>query len=328
MIRAGIVGAGYIARAHAWGYASLPNVELAYVADTDLARATALAERVGATPLDSLDALLATDVDVVSICTPTPTHAKLAMAAMAAGKHVLCEKPIARTVAEAQAMIDQAERSGVKFMVGHVSRYEADHAHARKVVERGDLGELRMASQSITGAFPQWGTDGWFGDVSQSGGPLVDLAIHSIDFILWLFKSPVVRVSAVGVKKDQPFHSYVLATMRFANGGMAQVEASWAHPAPPDAGVSVITELSGTAGRLRWDYDDITSMKVYTGESKQSVLMAGENSFAAELGAFVRSIEEDTQPPVTGVEALQALRVALAALESLESGKSISLEQW
>ena len=71
---------------------------------------------------------------------------------------------------EAIAIANQAERYGVKFMVGHVSRFEADHAHARKVVERGDLGQLRMASQSITGAFPEWGTDGWFADVAQTTG--------------------------------------------------------------------------------------------------------------------------------------------------------------
>lgn len=323
MIRAGIVGAGYIARAHAAAYAALPNVELVAIADANPDRAQALANYFGAEPLDSVEALLALDIDMVSICTPTPTHAQLAIAAMRAGKHVLCEKPIARSVADAEAMIAEAERCGVKLMVGHVSRFEVDHAQAAEVVRRGDLGELRMASQAITGAFPDWGWDGWFSDVTRSGGPLVDLAIHSIDFILWLFNSPVQRVTAVGVQRELPLHTYILATLKFENGGMATVECSWAHPNVPGEAVSVITELSGTEGKLSWSYDSITSMHVYTSEGKRNIMMAGENSFATEIGAFVKAIEEDTTPPVTGSEALDALRVALAALESLETGKTV-----
>lgn len=327
MIRGAIVGAGYIAQAHAYAYATLPNVEFVAVADGNLVRAETLAGQYGVQAVDSLETLLGdATIDMVSICTPTPTHAQLAIAAMRSAKHVICEKPIARTTADAQAMIDEAKRCGVQLMVGHVSRFEADHAQAAAVVRRGELGELRMASQAITGAFPEWGTDNWFADVEKSGGPLVDLAIHSIDYLLWLFNTPVVRVTAVGVKRSLDLHTYVLTTLKFANGGLATVECSWAHPRVPGEAVSVITELTGTQGKLTWNYDTITSMQIYTAEGKRNVLMAGENSFAAEIGAFVTSIEQGTPPPVPGEEALQALRVALAALESLEKGKTVVIE--
>ncbi len=97
--------------------------------------------QAGAAP--DLDALIASDVDLVSICTPTPSHADIANRLMCAGKHVLCEKPISRTLEQAQSMINTACQTGVKLMVAHVSRYEVDHRKAKDVLARGDIGELR-----------------------------------------------------------------------------------------------------------------------------------------------------------------------------------------
>ena len=324
MIRVGIVGAGFIAAAHAQAYASLPEVELAFIADPRREKAERLAGMFGARVAKSTDTLFQADVDVVSICTPTPTHASLAVALLESGKHVLCEKPIARTIAEAEAMLAAVETTGLKFMVGHVSRFEADHQRAKAVLERGDLGHLRMASQSITGPFPEWSRDGWFADAAQSGGPVVDLAIHSFDYLLWLFGSPVTRVSAVGLKRKINLHSYALVTLRFENGGMALVEVSWAHPKAQ--GLSVRTELVGTSGRLSWAYEDIPALRIAKEEGgAKNVVMPGENSFATEIAAFVRCVVDDTPPPVSGLEALAALRVSLAASEALESGRTVRL---
>jgi predicted dehydrogenase len=263
-------------------------------------------------------------VDVISVCTPTPTHAELAIAAMRAGKHVLCEKPIARTPAQAEQMIAVARSTGVKFMVGHVSRYEVDHRKSKQVLERGDLGRLRMGFQSITGPFPEWSSHGWFADVTQSGGPVVDLAIHSFDYLLWVFGSPVVRVSAVGVEGKINLHSYVLTTLRFEDGGMGLVETSWSHPRAQS--LSVRTELAGTRGRLHWDYDGIAPMQVISEAlGKRNLVLVGEDSFATEIADFVRCVVDDTPPPISGDAALEALRVSVAALEALETGRVITL---
>src|SRR5215213_7957011 len=112
MIRAGICGAGFIAAAHARAYAALSHVQLTAVADPRPGKADQLAQRYGASAVASLEELLDAGVDMISICTPTPTHAELATAAIRAGKHVLCEKPIARTVAEAEAMLAAASETG------------------------------------------------------------------------------------------------------------------------------------------------------------------------------------------------------------------------
>ncbi|HKG25395.1 MAG TPA: Gfo/Idh/MocA family oxidoreductase [Thermomicrobiales bacterium] len=321
-MRVGICGAGFVAQAHAHSYAAQPDVEIAVIVDPRLEHAECLATRYGAAVSPEFAALLAPDVDAVSICTPTPTHAALAIAAMRAGKHVLCEKPIARTVPEAEAMLTVAGETGVVFTVGHVARFEDDHRKAQEIVARGDLGQLRMASQSITGPFPDWSAHGWFADAAQSGGPVLDLAIHSFDYLLWLFQDRVVRVSAVGVREKIAVDGYALVSLRFENGGIGLVEVSWLHPR--GQGLLVRNELVGTEGRLCWDYDGIAALQVVKDDGRHNHTMV-PGGWNVQTAGFLRSIREGTAPLVTGHEALDALRVALAALESLEWGRAVSL---
>jgi predicted dehydrogenase len=324
MFKAGIIGAGYIGEYHARGYSGQANARLAMVVDQNLANAQKLAGQYQAEAASDLKALLDSDIELVSICTPTPTHAEIANTLMQAGKHVLCEKPIARSVEQAQTMIETAQRCGVKLMVGHVSRYEADHHKAREILERGEIGELRMAFHSLTSAYPGWSAQNWFGDQAKSGGPIVDLAIHSVDYMLWLFKCPVERVYALGSKQAGAQNHYALASLYFANGGLGLIETSWAHPASAPFGCRV--ELSGTLGRISWDYTQVDGMQTITaGQGRRSYVLEGENSFAVEIADFINCIENDLPSPVPGSQAQEALRVCLAALESLESGRCIQV---
>lgn len=324
MLKAGIIGAGYIGEFHARGYASLPDVKLALVVDRDLASAQKMAQQFQAEAAPDLDALIASDVNLVSICTPTPSHADIANRLMCAGKHVLCEKPISRTLEQAQSMIDTARQTGVKLMVAHVSRYEVDHRKAKDVLVRGDIGELRMAFHSITSTYPGWSTQDWLGDSQKSGGPIVDLAIHGVDYMLWLYQCPVERVYAISTRQKAGHDYYALATLRFANGGLGLIETSWAHP--PSAPLSCRVELCGDRGRIAWDYDQIEGFQAFIeGQGRQSHVLEGENSFAAEIADFIRCIENDLPSPVPASEARDALRVCLAAGESLETGRSVAL---
>lgn len=323
MFKAAIIGAGYIGESHASGYASLPDVKLSMVVDRNQPHALSLAERYKASVGD-MDALIASDVDLVSICTPTPSHAEIANRLMQAGKHVLCEKPVARTLEEAQSMIDTAAQTGVKFMVAHVSRYEVDHRKAKEVLDRGDIGQLKMGFHSITSTYPGWSTQNWLGDVSKSGGPIVDLAIHSVDYLMWLFQSPVVRVYALGSNKTTGNDHYALVQLHFASGGMGLVETSWAHP--PSSALACKVELNGSTGRIAWDYNQIEGMQTFIeGQKIQSHVLEGENSFAAEIADFIHCIENDLPAPVPGTEAKAALQVCLAAQESLLTGRCIEI---
>jgi predicted dehydrogenase len=318
-LRIGILGAGFIAESHARGFASLPaeRARLRAVASRTLSRAADLAGRYSAQAVPDLEALLPL-VDAVCICTPTPSHGAYAMAALQAGKHVLCEKPMARTLAEAEQMLAAARQSGRKLMLGHTCRYEPEHRKAREVLARGDIGALRMAYHSATGPLPTWASDDWFADVAQSGGPILDLALHSFDYLLWLFAAPARRVYAAGDGQ------YALVSLRFEDGGIGQVEASWAHPR--SAPFMVRCELTGTAGVVSWDYEQVAAARYFReGAGPGYHLMPGEDSFALQCDDFVRCVEADSPPPISGEDGLAALRVALAALESCVTGRAVAL---
>jgi predicted dehydrogenase len=323
MLRVGIVGAGFIAKEHAKGYSKFPSdrAKLVAVADVNLDRAKELAESYHAKAVASIDELLDLDVDVISVCVPTPFHSSISIKAMKKGKHVLCEKPMARTVKEAEEMISVSKEMNVKLMIGQVSRYEADHLAARDVLLRGEIGKLYMATETITSAFPSWDT-GWFSNYDMSGGPLLDLGIHSIDFLMWMFNEPVKRVYALGSRYQGDMPTYTLMTMRFTGGGIGMVEASWGHP--PSHPFQYFAEFVGEEGRMKWGYDDLASMKVTKGDnSPEQMIMLGTNSFTREIEAFINCVEKDTLSPISSESALATLKVALAGIESLKTGKAI-----
>jgi myo-inositol 2-dehydrogenase/D-chiro-inositol 1-dehydrogenase len=326
VVKVGLVGAGYIAESHARGYAADPRAELAYVTDPVPEKATALASRYGAQPLPDLDSLLASEVDVVSICTPSPTHAELAVAALGAGRHVLCEKPIARSLADAERIVEAGRRGPGLLMVGHVSRFEPDHHAAYLAVQDGRIGEVRMMSQSLVGERPTWSERDWLSDPDQSGGPLVDLAIHSFDYLTWVSGARPVRVHAVGSAHEDGVVDYAVATVRYDNGAMAVVETSWAHPA--GHGLELTTELTGRDGRITWDYSGTSVGAVrLAGAAPRALSQLGNRGFLAEIGAFLDAVESGGPSPVPAEDGRTALEVALAAAESLRTRRVVHLSE-
>ena len=324
MVRIGLVGAGYIAESHASAYAARPGAEIVFVVDPVADKAAGLAARYAARPLTELGPLLDSDVEVISVCTPSPTHAEIVVAALAAGKHVLCEKPIARSRSDAERIVEAGRRGPGLLMIGHVSRFEPDHRAAREAVLGGRIGEVRMMSQTIAGEMPDWSEQGWLADPDQSGGPLVDLAIHSFDYLTWVCGARPVRVHAVGASRATGLVDYAIATVRYDNGALAMVETSWGHPA--GHGLELATELSGTGGRITWDYGGIAVGSVRrAGEPPRALSQLGNRGFVAEIAAFLDAVESGGPSPVPAEEGLLALEVALAAVESLRTRRAVQL---
>ena len=320
----GLVGAGYIAGSHAAGYAADPRAELAYVTDPVAEKAAALAEQHGAQPVADLAALLESDVEALSVCTPSPTHADVVVAALAAGKHVLCEKPMARTLADARRIDEAGRRSAGVLMIGHVSRFEPDHRAARDAVLGGRIGEVRMMSQSIVGELPDWSEQAWLEDPDQSGGPLLDLAIHSFDYLTWVCGARPERVHAVGSARPDGLVDYALATVRYVDGTLGVVETSWAHPA--GHGLQVATELAGTAGRLSWDYaGTAVGSLTLSDAAPRAISQLGHRGFVAEIAAFLDAACSGGPSPVPAEDGLLAVEVALAAVESLRTRRAVHL---
>ena len=310
---------------HAARWRALP-VELTGFYDTDRERAVALATKYGGLAFASVEALLDSS-DFVDICTPPVEHAAATIAAARAGKHVLCEKPIARHLADARAMIAACEAAGVRLFVAHVVRFFPEFARAKAVLDSGALGRLGVV-RSVRGGAPP-GHSGWFADIAQSGGVTLDMIIHDIDYQRWLC-GDVVRVFARGLTFRGLGVDHALITLRFASGAIGHIEGSWAFPA---GNFRTSIELAGTEGLLVHDSDDAQPLDVryHSGEAPAGAPVIGhparldDDPYYQEFQHFLDALDSGAAFLVTPHDALTALRVALAAIESQRTGRPVDV---
>ena len=323
MRRVAIIGSGNIGSWHASRWQALP-VELTGFYDADPARATALAAQHGGQAFTSLAAALDTS-DLIDICTPPAEHASATIAAARAGKHVVCEKPIARHLADARAMIAACEAAGVRLFVAHVVRFTPEFVSAKAVLDSGALGRLGVV-RSVRGGAPP-GHSQWFSDIEQSGGVTLDVAIHDIDYMRWLC-GDVVRVFSRGLTFRSLTVDHALITLRFASGVIGHIEASWAFPA---GNFRTSLELAGTEGLLAHDSDQAKPLEVQYHAGAASPPMLGspaplhEDPYFLELKHVLDALDSGSAFLVTPDDALAALRVALAAIESLRTGRPVDV---
>jgi predicted dehydrogenase len=326
----GLLGAGMIAGVHAHAYRGSPAVRLVAVADPAPGKAERLAVQHVARVASGLDELLSLGVDVVDVCTPPTAHADATVAALKAGRHVICEKPVTRTLQEARRVVAAAEAAPGLLMVGHVSRFEPDHRRAKELADSGEIGQVRLLTHTTTTSPPGWSEAGWLADPAISGGPLLDQAVHSFDFARWVIGSPAVRVHCMAADTSAGPATYALATARYANGAIAHVECSWAHPVT--RGFKLAAEVVGTTGRLSWSYDHLMGGVLHPREGDPEWFdVLGDRGFTLELRAFFDAIRAGGPSPVPAREATESLRTALAALESARTGRTVDLttyEAW
>lgn len=229
MVRIGLVGCGFMGRMHASVYGSLPNAELVAVADRRSDVVQKFAAEFDCKPYGNLESMLGSEaIDVVDVCLPTHLHASATILAAEAGKHVVCEKPMALTLAEADAMTDACRAKGVELMIGHCIRFWPEYALLKRFVDERRLGDLVSINLTRYGEFPFWSSENWLADESLSGGGVLDMHIHDSDFILYLMGDPL-EVRSWGNLDDRG-PSYVFTTMRFENGCIAHLEGGWNLP--------------------------------------------------------------------------------------------------
>ncbi len=320
----GLLGAGLIAGVHAHAYRDAPGVRIAAVADPVPGKAERIAEQYGARVVPGLDELLDLGVDIVDVCTPPTAHALATITALEAGRHVFCEKPLTRTMDEATAVVNAAETAPGLLMVGHVTRYEPDHRTARELVDAGEIGEVRMLTHSVTSAMPGWTEAGWLADPGRSGGPLLDQAVHSFDYARWVVGAPAVRVTCFAADTHSGPGTYAVATVRYANDAIATIECSWAHPAA--RGFKLAAEIVGTQGRLTWSNSEQMGGVLHPREGDTEWWdVLSDRGFRLELRTFVDAVRAGAPSPVPASEGAEALRTALAAVESAASGRTVDL---
>jgi len=331
MKRVGIVGAGLIGGMHAERWARLP-VELVGFYTRAPAHARAAAERYGGRAFPSLETMLA-EVDVVDICTPTPSHKDLVLAAAAAGKDILCEKPMARHLRDAQEMIAACESAGVRLFMAHVVRFFPEYAHAKAVLDGGHLGRPGVIRAVRGGNYPAPDTQNWYVDFEQGGGVIMDMLIHDIDYARWCF-GDVARVFARGLTFSEVTDAdHVLLTARFNNGAIGHLEGSWAFP---PGNFRTRLEIAGDGGLLEVDSlqrppIQVTLKQEGTGLAAgvpvpESPMHPGDDPYYREIAHFFECLQSGEEFLVTPQDGLEALRIALAAIESLRSGRPVDVE--
>lgn len=322
MTTIGLLGAGGIAHTHLPGWLAQGFTVVIFSVD---GQAPALAAKYGGRAVSSLEALLDT-ADIVDICTPTFTHRELAEQAAAAGKHIVCEKPLALTVADTEAIIAACDRAGVRLFPAHVVRYFPAYAAASEAIRNGRIGAPAIQRFARISTAPR---QPWFSSDELSGGIAMDQMIHDFDYARWI-AGPVQHVFATRVDgQSAPGESTVHAIMTHRSGTLSHVHGVWG---APDTRFQSSFTLSGVDGVLEHDSLAPTSMSIAVNISTTvsgylPPVAAGESPYTAELRDFARAIEEDAPARVTPNDGLEAVRIAAAVNQSIATRSTITIEE-
>lgn len=346
-IRIGLIGAGNIAQnSHIPSYLKRDDVELVAVCDMNEARAKEVKEKYGMKyAVNKIEDIVSIDeIDAVSVCVWNNAHAKAAIAAASAGKHVLCEKPMAMTVVEAEAMCKAARSNKIVFMMGFTNRYRIESMIIKEMADAGRFGEIYY---SKAGWLRRRGTPlGWFTDLSKAGGgPVIDIGVHVID-LTWYFMGkpkPISVCSTVhrnklgdyktkGVSRWKAFDTDDLkfeaedsaaGMIRFENGASMNFEISWAINGK-DTGT--YSNIFGTkAGASLKPFEIYGEEAGYLSDSTPVVNLANDNPFLTEIGHFIECIKEGKEPISTPEDGVQVQKILNGIYDSAKAGKEILL---
>lgn len=322
MVQIGVVGSGFMAETHVEAYKNIDDADVTAVASLEDPEGFIDESGIDAKAYDTAEELMDTeDVDAVDLCTPTPTHRPLVEAAAERGFDTFCEKPIAGNLKDANAIAETADEADIKLMVGHVVRFFPEYRRARDVINDGGIGDPGVARARRLSPFPSWGHEDWYTDRDRSGGVMIDLAIHDLDFLSWVL-GDVNRVYAQRSIWERGEHGHIV--LRFDNGAVGYVEASWGLPS--GQGLVTSLELAGSDGLLEYSGDK-NALTFRTAEDTVVENPVKKEGYERELEAFVESLQNGSQPPVTAEDAISALRLSLAATQSAESGTPIAPEE-
>jgi predicted dehydrogenase len=318
VLKVGIIGAGGMGNVHARQYRKMPDVEVAFY-DHSPEKASAFCERWGYVCAESMDRLIES-VDVVDVCLPTDLHAEVGLKAIASGRAVFMEKPMAGTLDEGHRLVEAADKAGVPFMPGQVVRFFPEFSKAAGLVRGGAVGTPGAARTRRGGSAPQGGT-GWFMDHARSGGVIVDLAIHDFDWLRWtLGEVKEVYSRSVGSTTGTG-PDYALTTLSFDSGAVAHVEATWMDP----SGFRAAFEVCGSEGMIEYDSRSNAALRTHSAgrSASETPLAPHDDPYYRELKGFLEAVRSGGKPPVTGYDGLMALSIAMGAIESARTGRVV-----
>jgi predicted dehydrogenase len=328
-MRIGIAGTGFMGSTHAAAWsATEASIEGFVAKTTDLA--APIARQFGATVYSNYTEML-NDIDVIDICTPTYLHHEMVLEAAAAGKHIICEKPLARTVKQGQEMIAACNKAGVQLIVAHVVRFFPEYVLARHQVKSGEIGNPAVLRLTRGTFQPKKTEDNWFVDFEKSGGMMLDLMIHDLDYARWVAG----EVETVYAKKISSEHAgahgdHGLAILRHRSGAISHVEGSWAYPPPL---FRTRFEIAGSNGWLQFDSANTAAIRLHHRNAGDENIPdvplpsspLNEDPYTTQIKAFYHSLLNNEPAPVSGADGLASLQIALAAIKSAETGRPVTI---
>lgn len=342
-LRVGVIGLG-MGRAHIKGWQEHPQVEVVAIADPDAARLALVGDEFGvAGRYASAEEMLATEqLDVVSVCTPNKFHVELTLAALAAGCHVLCEKPMAMNAQEGRQMLDAAQAAGKRLMINFSYRFSAASRALKAQVDAGLFGDFYFGRSVWHRRRGMPGFGGWFGTKALAGGgPLIDLGVHRLDLALWLMGYPQPTwvmgstynpiASDLAAKAGKTFDVEDLAAgfIRFANGATLALEASWA--ANIQEAELMETRLLGTkAGLLQknlhagYTFDAQVFTEV-NGAPVDMHLCPPTAEAKSAMFDYAEAILANTPHPAGGDEGLVVMQILDALYASARTGEPVRI---
>ena len=343
MIQVGVIGCGKIAQTrHLPEYADHAQVNIAAVYDLDFERAKGVAKTYGARACASVEELLADKhIEAVSVCVANASHFEVSAAAMRAGKHVLCEKPMAVTLEQCEEMVRISEETGRYLMIGHNQRLTKTHLRAKELVSQGEIGKVLSFRTTFGHSGPEsWMIDrnnNWFFDKSRAQfGALADLGVHKTDLIQFLTGKRIRKVTAklntlhktddAGKKLDVDDHAVCIYEME--DGIVGTMTAGWTYYGREDNS----TVLYGTEGIMYIYCDENFSIVIEKKDGSRvchqidRIQTNTDQTKSGIIDAWVACLLEKKQPGISGAEALSAMKAIFAASESSRTGRTVEVK--
>ncbi len=328
-----ICGTGFIGRIHAAAYKNQINGRLAGVMDAYPEKAEKLALELGVKAYDSFDRLLSDDsVDVIDVCVPTFLHRTFVEKGLAAGKHVLCEKPMALTLEECDAIVNAAEKAETKYMIAHNHRFYVENDLVYQTAASGKLGKIYSCSAYRIGVTPDWSEGGWIVDPSKSGGAATDFILHDIDLCNWIGGKPRV-VMAQGIRSSRGAWDYMDISIDYESGIKGFVEGGWMcrgewpftqeHRILGENGVAQWVSRAEKNIEKRNQANSVIGIFV-EGRKAEYPQWVKRDNYEIEIEYFLDCIKKNV--PVDKIKAIdgyRAIQVSLAAKESAETLKPV-----
>lgn len=310
-LRVAVIGTGFWGKNQARVFSQLSQTKLMCVCDANLTAANSVGSQFNVEYTTNLDRVLSrSDIDALTICTPTTTHKDIATRALAAGKHVLVEKPMTNTAAESEELLSLANEKGLRIMPGHIERFNPAVTYLKSLVDQGTLGTIMLLLARRVGRWPER-----IGDV----GVVRDTAIHDIDLARYIFDDEVNAVYAQTGSMRHSKEDYAEIMLQFSKGGTAFIDANWL--TPHKTRTLVVTGSEATA-----ELDYITQqISIENSEKTVKPNLERKEPLTLELTHFVESILNDRPFSVNGFDGLKAVEICEAVLTSGIARKTMTL---